>query len=464
MHLQDEESMENNADLVEVFGRLLDDGILRRWYPLVIDRECGGYFTNVKSDWTLAPEQEKMIVGQARHIWTTTRAATFFAEGSTYTEYARHGFLFLRDGMWDRQCGGFYQIRSRSGGWSDVRGWREEKRTYGNAFAVYALAALYGLTRDPEVLEFAKQAFCWIEDHAYDPRYKGYFQFLTREGKVFDTSSEYRCIASDNNEVGFKDQNSSIHLLEAYTELYRVWRDPTLREQLSSLLELIRDTMVTERGYLQLFFYPDWSPLSFRDREADVREQNFGLDHVSVGHDYETAFLMLEASHVLGLKNDTRTLAVAKKMLDHALMSGWDNELGGFYDGGYYFKGEDTCTIIHPTKNWWAQAEALNALLLFSKIYPGSTYDGFFMREWEYVQKYIIDWEKGDWFEGGLDKEPHFRTGPKSHIWKCTYHTTRGLTNCITMLGGGKEQRRKEMEEFIGHWRKTARALEAKEY
>ena len=73
-------------------------------------------------------------------------------------------------------------------------------------------------------------------------------------------------------------------------------------------------------------------------------------------------------------------------------------------------------------------------------------------------------WEKGDWFEGGLDKEPHFRTGPKSHIWKCTYHTTRALTNCITMLGVGKEQRRKEMEEFIGHWRKTARALEAKEY
>ena len=194
--------------------------------------------------------------------------------------------------------------------------------------------------------------------------------FLRGKEKCLTTSSEYTSVASDNNEVGFKDQNSSIHLLEAYTELYRVWKDPTLREQLSSLLALIRDTMVTERGYLQLFFHTDWSPVTFRECTADERERNFGLDHVSVGHDYETAFLMLEASHALGLENDTRTLAVARKMLDHALVSGWDDELGGFYDGGYYFKGEARCTIIHPTKNWWAQAEALNALLLFLKDTP----------------------------------------------------------------------------------------------
>jgi len=358
--------------------------------------------------------------------------------------------------MWDRQFGGFFQIRDRCGGLSDVRGWRDEKRTYGNAFGVYALAALYGVSNDPEVLEFAKQVFCWIEDHAYDPRYKGYFQFLTREGKVFDLAGDYKSIASDNNEIGFKDQNSSIHLLEAYTELYKVWKDPTLRDQLSSLLSLIRDTMVTSRGYLQLFFRPDWSAVSFRDRSAEERERNFGLDHVSVGHDYETAFLMLEASHALGLERDARTLSVARKMLDHALVSGWDDELGGFYDGGYYYEGEEKCTIVHATKNWWAQAEALNALLLFSKIFPGSAYEDYFLREWDYVSKYIIDWEKGDWFEGGLDKEPHFRNGPKSHIWKCSYHTSRALTNCITMLGGGTTEARKGMEAFVGHWQKIS--------
>ena len=216
-----------------------------------------------------------------------------------------------------------------------------------------------------------QKAYKWIEDHAFDPNYKGYFEFLTREAQPFDHQSEYQSIAKDRNELGYKDQNSSIHLLEAYTELYHVWKDPGLYIQLKSLLELIRDVMVTEEGYLQLFFYHDWRRVSFRKSSESERKANFGLDHVSFGHDYETAFLMLEASWALGLENDTQTLLIAKKMLDHAMQYGWDEKAGGFYDGGYYFDGQNTCSIIKDTKNWWTQAEGLNALLLFSHIFPG---------------------------------------------------------------------------------------------
>lgn len=436
---------------------VLTKGILHRWYPLVIDEECGGYFTNVTYDWKLPAEQEKMIVSQARHVWTLSKVAEFLGGVAEYEQMARHGFPFLRDKMWDSVYGGFYQIRSRDGGMSDVRGWRDEKRAYGNAFAIYALAALYKKTGDQQVLEFAQTAFQWLEKHAYDQRDKGYHQFFTRESKPYDTTSEYKTIAFDSNEVGFKDQNSSIHLLEAFTELYHVWKDPIVRTRLQSLLELIRDTMVTKRGYLQLFFHNDWTPVSFRDSSDAEREANFGLDHVSFGHDYETAFLMLEASHALGLKNDVRTLAIGKKMLDHAIKNGWDEKTGGFYDGGYYLKNDDTCTIVRDTKNWWAQAEGLNALLLFSKIFPGDPrYAEYFERQWKYVSTYIIDTEGGDWFEGGIDKEPHYRTTLKSHMWKCTYHTGRTLMNCITMLNGAPGQ---EINRLIEHWRTTAEQL-----
>ena len=103
-----------------------------------------------------------------------------------------------------------------------------------------------------------------MEDHSFDPKGGGYFEFLTREGKPFDSSSEYKTIAGDKNELGFKDQNSSIHLLEAYTELYNVWKSPLLRTQLERLLVLIRDTMVSKEGSLRLFFHPDWTPVFFR--------------------------------------------------------------------------------------------------------------------------------------------------------------------------------------------------------
>ena len=232
------------------------------------------------------------------------------------------------------------------------------------------------------------------------------------------------------------------------------------------LLTLIRDTMTDQRGFLQLFFQDDWSPLSFRDASEEVRKANFGLDHISFGHDYETAFLMLEASHVLGIKDDVRTLTMAKKMLDHALANGWDRDKGGFYDGGYYCKGETHCTIVKDTKNWWAQAEGLNALLLFSRIFPQGGYRPYFDKQWEYVKQYILDPNHGDWFEGGIDKEPHFKTGPKSHMWKCTYHTGRALMNCAVMLsetipsgaGEGYTKKHNEFMQFVEHWKKVAHA------
>ncbi|RPI04983.1 MAG: N-acylglucosamine 2-epimerase [Ignavibacteriae bacterium] len=443
--------MFEHEGMIGEFQNALVNGILKRWYPFVLDTEFGGYFTNISHDWTLLPEQEKMIVSQCRHIWTLSKASEFLQDESDFRSMAFYGFPFLKEKMWDHEFGGFYQIRSREGGWSEVEGWRDEKRTYGNVFAVYALAALYGLTRDKEVLALARKTFHWIEDHAFDPTYKGYFQFLTREARPFDDQSAYRSIASDNNERGYKDQNSSIHLMEAYTELYHVWNDPKLYTQLQSILELIRDTMVSREGSLRLFFHRDWSPVSFRNCPEEERESNYGLDHVSFGHNVETAFLMLEASYALGLENDQRTLTVAKKMLDHALLNGFDEERGGFYDGGYYFKGQKKCAIIKESKTWWSQAEGLNALILFAHLYPHEEkYAEYFRRQWAYVKEYVIDPEQGDWFEGGFDKEPHFRTGLKSHIWKCTYHTCRALMNCISLL---REDSASPIVRMAGHWR-----------
>ncbi len=102
--------------------------------------------------------------------------------------------------------------------------------------------------------------------------------------------------------TGYKDQNSSIHLLEALTELYAVWPDPLVRERLDEMLRLIRDVITTPKGNLVLFLQPDWTPVSFRDSSEAVVLKHRYVDHVSFGHDVETAYLMLEASHALGLK------------------------------------------------------------------------------------------------------------------------------------------------------------------
>jgi cellobiose epimerase len=450
----------HTQELVTSLCFQLNNQLLQRWYPFVVDKECGGYFTNVMNNWNLVPEQDKMIVSQARHVWTTSKAASFVSHGEEYGAIAEHGLLFLRDFMWDEKCGGFFQIRSRSGGYTETYGWRDEKRTHGNASSIHALAALYRLTRNQPVLDFAKEAFHWIEEHAYDREYGGYFQCLTREGEPFDRTGRCASIARDKNEIGYKNQHSSIQLLGAYTELYQVWKDKTLHKQLASLLHLIRDTMVTHRGYLQHFYSRDWQPLTFRNASLEDRVRNYDLDHVSFGHDYETAVLLLEASYALGIDHDSRTLAIAQRMLEHAIAYGWDRHRGGFYEGGLYLDESDQCAIIRKTKPWWGQAEALNTLLLFSRIFPhDSSYRELFEQEWEYIDKHVLDHHHGDWFEEGLDMAPHLRTGYKSHMWKCTYHTGRALMNSIALLldeeraGPGVRERKLALEKFIQHWK-----------
>ena len=169
-------------------------------------------------------------------------------------------------------------------------------------------------------------------------------------------------------------------------------------------------------------------------REVVLKHRN--LDHVSFGHDVETAYLMLEASEALGNHNDAKTLAVGKKMVDHALHNGWDEKLGGFYDEGYYFKDKPGITIINKSKNWWAQAEGLNTLLMLSDFYPDDAmqYYRHFTKLWQYVQTYMIDHTYGDWYEEGLDNEPQRKTALKAHIWKGTYHNFRALRNCIERI------------------------------
>jgi mannobiose 2-epimerase len=167
-----------------------------------------------------------------------------------------------------------------------------------------------------------------------------------------------------------KDQNSSIHLMEALTELYHVWPDELLRERLNEMFLLIRDVLVKDKGYLQLYVNEDLSPVSYQDSAKEVHQKSYFLDHMSFGHDVETAYLLMEAAEALGLSEDKKTMEVGKRMVDNAMVNGWDNSSAGVYDAGYRYKNEQSVTILRDTKNWWAQSETLNTLLIMSELYP----------------------------------------------------------------------------------------------
>lgn len=427
---------------IDELEKSLKEELLNVWYPLCVDSANGGFLCDFTYDWHPQGRQNKMIVTQARHVWTSSQAAGFFKD-DRYRRIAEHGFRFLKEKMWDKTYGGFYMVRDQRG--ESIPRSGDDKTAYGNAFGLFALSSYYAMSGDTSALHLAQKTFLWLDRHSHDSQYKGYIDRLARDGTWL--SQDANMNAREKVRASWKDQNSSIHLLEAFTELYKVWPDSLLRERLVEMLTLIRDTITNENGNLTLFLERNWTPVSFRDSSAAVREANYNYDHVSFGHDAETAYLMLEASHVLGIKADQKTLTVAKHMVDQALALGWDNEVGGFYDAGYYPANSKEIVIINKAKTWWVQAEGLNALLLMAKLFPREQkYFDAFTKQWEYMKKYLIDHEHGGWYKEGLDKSPDQLKAPKAFDWKVNYHESRALMNCIRMLRSEHELVQKRHE------------------
>jgi len=422
-----EKAVYERETIASALEKVMKENMIAKWYPAVLDTVDGGYLSTFDKELKPIGDHDKMIVAQSRHLWNNSKAFIFY-NSADYLLNARHGFAFLKNKMWDTEYGGFYWLVDKKG---NVKN-NGDKTAYGNAFGLYATSAYYLASKDTAALSLAIKSFLWLEKHSHDPVHKGYFQHMDRKGNPISRTSN----TPSTSDLGYKDQNSSIHLLEAFTELYQAWPDTLVKARLEEMIYLIRDKIVNEKGNLVLFFSPDWMPISFRDssREGVMRHHN--LDHVSWGHDIETAYLLMEASHIAGWHDDSITKRIAKKMTDQCFDGGWDDSIGGFYDEGYYFKEVSGITVIRDTKNWWTQSEALNTLLIMADMYPDDKMNYFdkFKKEWSYIDRYLIDYKNGDWYDSGTDKDPKATERNKLHIWKAGYHQYRSLENCIKRL------------------------------
>jgi len=402
------------------------NSLLQCFYPRIIDTIHGGYWTNFENDWTLSKQQDKMLVTQARDLWTASRAVEFFPDNPVYKKAADHGYQFLTMEMWDTVYGGFFQnYYSDSAQKTD----HSFKLTYGNAFALYALAEYARINKDPAVLEWVKKSFNWLENSVHDSVYSGYFNIAVPENIASsDPLSKNAVRRAGWGNPDWKDQNTSIHLMEAFTAAYQVLPEEPVRKRLTEMLTLIRDSMVNQAGYLNLYFTKKWEPLTNSDSSRAYILKNPGFDHISFGHNIETAYLLVDASRTLYGSCDSVTLSTAKKLIDHTIMYGFDQDSYGLYDKGYRFPPDNKVEIIDSTKVWWAQAEAWHALALFATLYPEETvYPKAFANMWLYIQKEIIDHQYGGWYNSGLDKNPETITLKKAHAWKGCYHDGRAM-------------------------------------
>jgi mannobiose 2-epimerase len=397
------------AALAEEMDAYLLRHVLAPRYPASVDTERGGFHANFATDWTKTPDRRRFVVYQARQTWTAaTVALARPALREEYLRYARHGIAQLRDRQWDRASGGFWTSVLLDG--APDPGESAVKMTYGQAFAIYALAVAHRATGDPDALALARKGYEWVETHCRQKDRPGYRSAVKADGTPLPRDPDAVAPKPDSAmgaPAEYRDMNTSIHLLEAWTELLKEWPDPGLRASTLRLLELVRDRFYSEPGTLHLFLdetgWPIAGPSSF-------------------GHDVETGFLLLEAAEALGVKTDPKVHRVARRLVDHALALGYDAGTGQLWEQGFAIR-----PAFDKSIEWWAQFELVNALSVMDEEHGRETarYRQEMVKAWRFLADRLTDREKGGTF-AGIEADGRLRTA-KSHDWFAAYHQARAL-------------------------------------
>lgn len=402
------------ADEVE---SVLRKEVLGVWFPRTVDELNGGFYSDFTREWQPSQSEGKFSVFQGRMTWVAAQIVMRRPDlKEKFLPVVRHGLRFLSDVMWDKEYGGFYWGLDDAG--RVTPRFTDGKHLYGMSFCLYGVAAAYQATHDPAALDLARKAFRWIDEHAHDNRNGGYFEWLTRAGKVVEATSgdgQVQGVPVAGFPVGYKSMNTHLHLLESFTQLYEVWKDASLRGRLQELLSIIRDRITVEPGAMNLYFTNDWRAIP---------------GHDSYGHDVETAYLMQEATEVLGRNRDPQTARIGRMLVDHALAYGWDETYGGFYrEGSAIDRAEDM------RKEWWAQVEGLDALLLMHEKYGRETdrYFRDFQLQWVFIKDRLVDHEFGGLFDT-VERDGKPTGYVKARIWKAAYHDGRALLNVSERL------------------------------
>lgn len=384
--------------------------VLKPRFPRCVDREHGGFHTNYGRDWSPVEDRSRFIVYEARVTWTAATVARLRRETrAEYLPYVRHGVRYLADVMWDREHGGFHTFVDLSGRPVQGDGLRS-RPVYGQAFAVYGLAAAHAATGDAEPLELARRGWRWIEDHYRDDLGPGYRSGVKPDGTPFPVRKDEERGERESIEgpAIHRTMNDHIHLLEAYAELLRSWPDPELRKRTEELLVFVRDRLFVEPGCLYIALRPDGrvvpAPVSF-------------------GHDVETAFLMIEAEAALGREPSPATLRAARMLVDHSLARGFDPARGQLFEYGSAYG-----PAVDRSIQWWAQFEAWNAFFLLHEIYGKETsrYGDAGVKAWTLTRDAFAD-PVHPGVCPRMDERGEVHCESKSNQWFVSYHTARAL-------------------------------------
>jgi len=377
---------ETKAELIQ--------NILPFWMNKMTDSVNGGFFGRIDGNGVIHPEADKGCVLNARILWTFSSAYRIL-KNPDYLKIAEKSKDYLLEHFFDKKHGGVYWLLDSNGEMKDGK-----KQIYAQAFAIYGLTEYYRATNDQSSLSKAIELFYLIEKYSFDSNLDGYFEAFSREWGEID---DLRLSAKDANEK--KTMNTHLHILEAYTNLYRVWKDDLLYNQLFGLLKVFSEKIInSSTSNLKMFFDEEW---------------NDKTDLVSYGHNIEASWLIYEAAEVLGDEGIIRELK--GKCIKIAEVS----KEGIMLDGSMIYERFFESGNTDYDRHWWVQAESVIGFLNAYSLSGKEEYLNLSLAGWKFISENIIDIKDGEWY-WSVDRylEPNLKED-KAGFWKCPYHNSR---------------------------------------
>jgi mannobiose 2-epimerase len=382
------------------FKEHLTTNILPFWRTKMVDQENGGFYGRIDGNDQLHPEADKGVILNTRILWTFSAAYRKTQDiGDRFT--ADRAYQYLMDHFVDKVHGGVYWTVDSKGDCVNDR-----KQVYAQAFMIYALTEYYKINGDPGILDIAKELYQLLEKHSYDAELGGYLEAHDRAwGRIEDMR------LSDKDMNAEKTMNTHLHVLEAYTNLYRAWKDEGLAKQLEGLIQVMADKFVDSNGHFYLFFDKNW---------------NLQSHEFSYGHDIEGSWLLFEAAEVLGKEELIEALKSKVIQMCDAALEGLDQ------DGGLMYEG-DKEKLIDTDKHWWPQAEALVGLVNAWQISNEQKYIDAAQKVWSFTLNHLVD-PNGEWYWSVSRDLKVNRADDKAGPWKCPYHNGRAMIELMERL------------------------------
>ena len=387
--------------LKQEMREVLENNILRFWINRMQDEEHGGFYGRIDGNNVLHADADKGAILNARILWTFSAAYRVLRK-PVYLDMANRAKRYFIDHFIDSEYGGVYWSLDYKGQPKDTK-----KQFYAIGFAIYGLSEYARAIGDKEALEQAINLYHCIEEHALDREYNGYIEAATRDWQPI---GDMRLSEHDANYP--KSQNTHLHIIEPYANLYRVWPSAELEKSLRNIIGIFTDKILNPKTHhLDLFFDMDWT------RGAGQLE--------SYGHDIECSWLMHEAALVLG---DKEVLARVEPIVREVVAA---SEKGLNANGSMIHEANLTTGTVDDDLHWWVQAEAVVGFINIFQYFHDESAFRKALHCWEYIKDKIIDYKNGEWYwsrhrDGSLNT-----VDDKAGFWKCPYHNGR---MCLEIL------------------------------